>query len=352
MVTPAWNIRLVRRALRWFAWLVETLLTRTTITGLENIPRDGASPLIFAANHASTYDPVLLMLHIPLAVRPVGPGDFKLLWPASWVVENLGVIRIQRGAADRESLKIMTEVLKNGENLSLFPEGGTWEKRLDDVKPGVAYLSLTTGARIIPISIGGSYGVWRKIARLQRPKLTLHFSPPMPVVQSHDRKQRGEDLRQASLDLMQIIYDHLPAEEQARYDLYARQQFRGQIEAVPATLTLAGLPDFSALAELVSKPNLFSPLHQNLKLPLGPLMNQHRFYSGLEMNEAATALLEAFQAPLKDYLPYRMGAKKAAQALVELEALRHLSQQAMDQDVVLRFRPSVEVLDHPLPPNE
>lgn len=352
MANPTITIRLVRIGLRLFAWIVERLLTRTTVTGLENVPHDGANPLIFAANHASTYDPVLLMLHIPVTVRPVGPGDFKLLWPASWVVEHLGVIRIQRGAADRESIKMMTEVLSSGQNLSLFPEGGTWEKRLDDVKPGVAYLSLATGARIIPVSIGGSYGVWRKIARLQRPKITLHFSPPMPPIQSPDRKQRGEMLHRASLDLMGIIYQHLPQEEQARYDLHARQQFSGQLEAIPATLDLADLPDFSVLAELVSKRNLFSPLHVNLQLPLGPLLNQHRFYSGLEVNDAVNALLDTFQTTLKDYLPYRMGNKKAAQALIELEALRQVSQQAMDQDVVLRFRPQVEVLDQPLPPNE
>lgn len=169
---PAW------RLLRALALLIEALFTRTRITGLENIPHDSETPLIFAANHASTYDVVLLMLHIPVPIHPVGPADFKLLFPANLLVKWAGVILIHRGLADKDSIKRMSEVLKAGGHLALFPEGGTWEKRLDDVKPGVAYLSQSTGARIVPVAIGGSYGVWARLLRLARPEVTLHFAPP------------------------------------------------------------------------------------------------------------------------------------------------------------------------------
>src|SRR5688572_15751330 len=101
---------LILNILKPVGFLFEFLLTRTKVTGLENIPTEGG-PFIFAGNHASTYDPLLLMLHIPLPIRAVGPGDFKLLWPGNWLVEYMGVIRIQRGSADRESLKQMTAAL-------------------------------------------------------------------------------------------------------------------------------------------------------------------------------------------------------------------------------------------------
>ncbi len=341
----------ILRTLKLLSALVEAFLTRTTVTGLENIPREGG-PFIFAPNHASTYDVVVLLQHIPLPVRPVGPADFPLLFPANLLVENMGVIRILRGSADRDSLKKMSAVLKNGEHLTLFPEGGTWEKRLDDVKPGVAYLSYTTGAQIIPVAIGGTYDVWRRILRLQRPHIAVHFCEPMPPVEITDRKQRAQELRAASLAVMQAIYDHLSPEERARYDLYARQSFSATLEAAPAELMpKAQQSDFSVLAELISKPNLFSPLVHNLKLPLAPFQHTDRFFPAAEVLNAVAALQVTLTETLPEFLNYRLGDDKAARGLAELDELYRVAAAAMPQDVFLRFTPQVTLHEAPLPPN-
>lgn len=345
------KLSLAGRLAKGLGRLLEKLLTRTTVIGVENVPLDGSTPLIFAGNHASTYDSFLLMLHVPLPVRAAGPGDFKLLFPANLLVERAGVIRIQRGAADKESLKKMTEVLKNGENLILFPDGGTWEKRLDDVKPGVVYLSHTTGARIVPVAIDGTYQVWEKIFRLKRPPIRIQFLPPLPPVQITDRKRRQEELQQASLALMQLIYTHLSPQEQARYNLHARQKFSGKLEFAPNVLESQPQSEFGVLAELISKPNLFSPLYRNLKLPLKPFVHHSRFYPAELFKSAATALLYTFTEDLKDYLPYRLGNQKSQQGLAELEELLSLSQQAVERDLAMRFTPFVEVMSDPLPPN-
>ncbi len=343
--------RWLLRALNVISAFIEIVFTRTRVTGLENVPHEGG-PFIFAPNHASTYDVVVLMRHMPLPVRPVGPGDFPLLFPANLLVEKMGIIRIMRGSADRESLKKMSAVLKNGENLSLFPEGGTWEKRLDDVKPGVAYLSYTTGAQIIPVSIGGTYDVWRHILRLERPQIILHFAPPMPPVEVPDRKRRAEDLRAASLSLMQTIYDHLPPDEQSRYDLHARQRFSATLESVPVGVWHAPTDtDFGVLAELVSKPNLVGPLADNLRLPLQPLLDADNFYPAAAVLNAVAALQVALTETLPEFLNYRLGDVKAARGLEELTALYHAASEALAQEVWLRFAPAVHVEDEPLPPN-
>lgn len=340
---------LLRSLLRLLGRIIEILLTRTTVTGFENIPAEGA--LIFAGNHASTYDPVLVMNHLPITTRLVGPGDFKLLFPANVIVERLGVIRIQRGAADRDSLKEMTAVLKAGQRLALFPEGGTWEKRLDDVKPGAAYLALTTGAQIIPVAIGGTYQVWWKIFTFQRPYLTLYFAPPLPPIESQDRKQRNEALQQASLKLMEIIYHHLPPVEQARYDLHTRQQFSAMLEIAPDVLEENPPTDFPVLAEVFSKPNLRSPLYHNLRLPIRPFMNHKRFYAPQQFMDAADALHHALNQTVPGYLNYRLGDRKAAAAFGELEAISKIAQEAAKKDAAMRFSPRVDILIEPLPPN-
>jgi|GEM_PF-828973 len=345
------RLRTVRFLFSFIWTILERLLTRTTVTGLENIPRDNQTPIIFAGNHASTYDPPLLMYHIPMMVRPVGPADFKLLFPANLVVENLGVIGIKRGKSDTESLKKMLGVLKGGENLALFADGGTWEKRIDDVKPGAAYLSLMSKAHIIPVAISGTYQVWSRIFQLKRPRITLHFAPPMPIVTNENRKERQQDLRHASLELMDIIHHHLTPAEQARYDLYARQQFSAQVSVLPDSLTPPD-NDFSVLAELISKPNLFSPLHRNLKLPLAPFLQPEKYHAADDFVVAVTSLHTILENELDGFMDYRVGEHKTRKFMTECEQFEAFCQDAATQDLVVRFLPKITILDTPLPPNE
>ena len=120
---------------------------------------------------------------------------------------------------------------------------------------------------------------------------------------------------------------------------------------MPDVLENKPVLDFSVLAELISKPNLFSPLHRNLKLPLSPFLKHELFHAAFEFEAASDVLLNAFTNDLKDYLDYRLGMRKAQQALVELQELKFISQQAGELDLVMRFIPQTRVLDEPLPPN-
>jgi 1-acyl-sn-glycerol-3-phosphate acyltransferase len=326
--------RRFRAFFRGLARVVEALLTRTTISGREHIPARG--PVIFASNHASTYDAVIFIAHLPPETELVGPGDFKLLFPAEHLIALAGIVRIKRAALDRESLKLMSGALADGMNLALFPEGGTWEKRLEDVKPGVAYLSQQQDVPIVPISLGGTYQVWSRIVRLQRPRIHIRFGEPLPPVQITDRRQRAQALQAASLALMQRIYEHLPAEDRARYDRAAHTHYRGRIVGQPVPPSLDETA-FDVLAELVSKPNLVSPLLHNARLPLAPLMTRGRFFSASAFVVAAERLQSAFVGTFAGYLDYRLGSDKAAAADHELDAMRRLALAAHTRGQRLRF---------------
>jgi 1-acyl-sn-glycerol-3-phosphate acyltransferase len=313
--------RFTRRVVRWLGRALLRLLTRTTITGQEHLTAEG--PVIYAANHASTFDALLLLTILPLDTVFVGPGDFKLLWPANWIVNHAGLILMKRGAVDRDGLKRMIEVLKAGGRLAMFPEGGTWEKPIDDVKSGASYLSQAAGARIVPMGFGGTYQVWTRIFRLRRPKMTITIGEPLPpVTVSADRKHRQDELQAAAVDLMHRIYDLLPRDTQARYDQLAHQRFTGHLLFDPPPIP-PPLVSFDALAELVSKPNLFSPLHRNAKLPVKPFVRAGRFYPAPIMKRAAEALLSAFSesGDFAGYLEYRLGDMKADEIRAALAAI-------------------------------
>lgn len=332
------RVRRFRAFFRPLALWIEKYLTQTTITGLDNIPTQ--RPVIFAPNHASTYDAMLLIAHLPEETELVGPGDFKLLFPANLLIALGGIVRIKRSALDRDSLKTMSSALERGLNLALFPEGGTWEKGISDVKPGVAYLSAQHNVPIVPISFGGTYQVWAKIARLQRPKITIHYGEAMPPVVIADRKQRSETLRLASMALMTRIYENLPYTDQARYDIAPWQVFHGRVYATNSAQESESM-DFAVLAELVSKPNLVSPLYRNAKLPLRPLLEHERDHPAADFVIAAERLQHAFSGDYAGYLDYRLGEAKAKAVHGELAALRALALDAHHRALRLRFVPSV-----------
>lgn len=321
-----------RRFARALARLVLRLFTRTTITGQEHLQTPG--PVIYAANHASTFDAVLFVALLPPDATFVGPGDFKLLWPGNWAIRSMGLIPMKRGAVDRAGLKHLLDVLKAGGRLGMFPEGGTWEKAISDVKSGVTYLSYAADAKLVLMAYGGTYQVWKRIARLQRPRINITIAPPLPPVSvSGTRARRQDELQAAALDLMRQLYDLLPAADQERFDRLARTRYHGVIhletltpqqaaEQAEALADLDAIP-LDALAELVLKPNLFSPLHRNAGLPLRPLVRHGRAFPAEELGRAARALRAALTTgDYANYLEYRLGDAKAEAVRAALDAIQ------------------------------
>jgi 1-acyl-sn-glycerol-3-phosphate acyltransferase len=332
--------RFLRRVLRIAGLILLRLLTRTTITGRENLDVEG--PVIYTANHASTFDALLLLILVPLDTLFVGPGDFRLLWPANWAVQFMGVVLMKRGSVDREGLKRMLDALKAGGRLALFPEGGTWEKPIHDVKSGATYLSQATGARLVPMGFGGTYRVWVRMLRLRFPRITVHIGAPLPPTQvSDDRKRRQDELQAAAVDLMRRIYDLLPPDTQARYDRLARQQFSGALRFRPDALQPPDVP-LDALAELVVKPNLFSPLRLNARLPVRPFARYGRYVPPRRMKKAADALQRAFaEGDFSGYLEYRLGEAKAAEIRAALAAISVAMDEAEARGATVAFVPTV-----------
>lgn len=304
--------------------LIEFFLTRTTYEGKHKIPKEG--PLLIVSNHASTYDAILMRMNMPRSAYFVGPGDFKLAMGGTWVLRNSGVIFTKRGSVDRQALKQMDAVLKNGDMLGIFPEGGTWEKRIKDVKAGAAYLSYTTGAPILPVAFGGTYRVWYDIFRFKRPRIVMRVGDVIPPVElSGNRKTRQEELQQASIDLMWKIYDMLPEEDQKRYDEMELQRFTGTVEVEGGD----SYEDYNELAELLLKPNLLAPLKMNSEEHNAPFTSKlGEFVPASKM----LATVQTFQALLEGeftgYLEYRIGDEKSQAVYRQLETLADLTQGA------------------------
>ena len=144
-------------------------LFRTRIDGAENIPHAGA---ILAGNHVSYLDPMLLWCASP---RPVHFMAKRELWDSrivAWGLPRLWAFPVNRGEPDRTAITTATDLLRAGELVGVFPEGGRAEdgsEALREAQGGAAFIALRAGVPIVPVAFTGTDKAWPKGAK--RPRL-------------------------------------------------------------------------------------------------------------------------------------------------------------------------------------
>jgi 1-acyl-sn-glycerol-3-phosphate acyltransferase len=179
------------------------LLFRPTVIGAENIPLDG--PVLIAPIHRSNVDFALTLFISKRKVFFMAKDSlFKvpLLGP---LITHLGAFPIHRGSADRESMAHSEAVLRQGHALVLFPEGTRKEGRqVAPLHDGAMFVAARTGAKIVPVGIGGSDRAMPKGAKLPRPaKIRIVVGEPLDPPSSNGRIARSalsaksEELRAA-----------------------------------------------------------------------------------------------------------------------------------------------------------
>lgn len=152
---------------------------REQVEGLEHVPAEG--PFILSGVHRSNIDTPLVAAVTRRRLRYMGKKEMWKFPPAAWLFTTLGGFPVNRGAADREALRTCIEVLRGGEPVVIFPEGGRRSGPvIGEIFEGAAYLSAKTGAPILPVGIGGSEAAMPIGAKFLRPvKVHLVIGPPL-----------------------------------------------------------------------------------------------------------------------------------------------------------------------------
>lgn len=157
---------------RGFMWLVRTVLGIThEVRGREHLPK---APSVILAKHQSAWETVALQDLVPEDTYCVFVLKKELLRLPffGWGLAALQSISIDR-AAGRESLNQVVaqgaDRLKRGFWIIIFPEGtrvAPGETRR--YKPGGAYLSMQTGAHVVPVALNAGE-CWPRNAFIKHP---------------------------------------------------------------------------------------------------------------------------------------------------------------------------------------
>ncbi|MCA1636919.1 MAG: AMP-binding protein [Acidobacteria bacterium] len=145
--------------------LYENVLN-TKIEGEANVPQH--TNFIVAPNHASHLDTGLVKKSLgDMAEQTVAVAAadywFDTKYKRAYMNNFTTLVPIERTGSLRQSLRHVTQILKEGYNALIFPEGGRQTTgKIAEFKPIVGYLALNNKIGILPIYIWGTYEAFPK----------------------------------------------------------------------------------------------------------------------------------------------------------------------------------------------
>ncbi|MFB2554365.1 lysophospholipid acyltransferase family protein [Herbiconiux liangxiaofengii] len=159
---------------------------RPTVIGRELVPREG--PVLFASNHLSFIDSVVITLMAPRDVRFLAKSEYFTGEGAKGRLskaffESIGAIAVDRASAtaSQDSLERGREVLEAQGAFAIYPEGTrSRDGRLYRGRTGVAWLGLTTGCPIVPVALTGTEELLPVDATIPRRRpVSIRFGEPI-----------------------------------------------------------------------------------------------------------------------------------------------------------------------------
>jgi 1-acyl-sn-glycerol-3-phosphate acyltransferase len=176
-------------------YALQTLLrvvARLDVQGLENLP---AGPFVYAMNHLSSFDTLT-----GIALGPIRQATaFAAIEHRSdpiggWILDQLGVIWVRRGEADRDAIKIALEELKNGTALATAIEGTRSRTGgLQPGKTGPAFLATRTHVPIVPGAIWGTEQIITNLKRLKRSYVHVRIGEPIHLPEGRANTEQLEE---------------------------------------------------------------------------------------------------------------------------------------------------------------
>ncbi|MBC7981604.1 1-acyl-sn-glycerol-3-phosphate acyltransferase [Candidatus Parcubacteria bacterium] len=150
--------------------------------------------IIFAPNHISEYDVLVMRYALPLLRLPLMPMYYVSMTKDHYQVDRfgwrkrfyggtlfklLGAYPAYVGMRDYQaSLINHVELLENGKAVCIFPEGkmGLETFRSGEVKGGIGFLAEHTGSHIIPVRLKGLRNInWGHVFTFRRPTIEVSY---------------------------------------------------------------------------------------------------------------------------------------------------------------------------------
>ena len=202
-----------QRVVKYFLLTLLKTVARLDTQGLENIP---AGPFVLVVNHLSSFDTLT-----GIAVAPIRQATaFAAIEHRSdpiggWILDQLGIIWVRRGEADREAIKIALDEIKGGTTIAMAIEGTRSRTGgLQRGKTGPAFLASRTSVPILPAAIWGTERIITNLKRLRRSDVHVRVGKPLRLPEG---RANTEQLEQYTDEIMLKIAAMLPPQYRGVY---------------------------------------------------------------------------------------------------------------------------------------
>jgi 1-acyl-sn-glycerol-3-phosphate acyltransferase len=182
----------------WSRLLLRLLRVGVRASGLEHAP---AGPAVYAANHASTLDILVVFGHLPVDFRIVYKKSLSLVPLVGWAIRLGGHVPMDRSHPfrARRSLDAAARRIRGGTSVVVFPEGTrSPDETVRRFKRGSFGLAIEAGVLVVPVSLAGVKAVVPRGLPSVRPgTVRVRLHPPVSVeARSADEAEAlAEDVR-------------------------------------------------------------------------------------------------------------------------------------------------------------
>jgi len=139
----------------WGRLLLGLFRVGVTSEGRAGLPE---GPAVFAANHSSALDILVVLAHLPVDVKIIYKKSLSLVPLLGWSIALGGHIPIDRSNPfrARRSLNAAAARIRSGTSVLVFPEGTrSRDGSVGHFKRGSFSLAIEAGAPVVPVSLVG-----------------------------------------------------------------------------------------------------------------------------------------------------------------------------------------------------
>jgi 1-acyl-sn-glycerol-3-phosphate acyltransferase len=164
----------------WSRALLAVLRVRVRVAGTQHAPR---GPAVYAANHASLLDILVLFGHLPVDFRIVYKRSLSLIPLVGWSIWLGGHVPIDRSHPfrARRSLETAARRIQKGTSVVVFPEGTrSPDTTVRPFKRGSFALAIEAGVPVVPVVLAGVKRVVPHGLTTLRPgRIDVELLPPV-----------------------------------------------------------------------------------------------------------------------------------------------------------------------------
>lgn len=129
--------------------------SRLKVYGKERVPRTGGC--VIAANHFHWLDPAVLGAACPRVIYYMAKIEAHRVPGLGTMIRAFGTFPVRRGESDRDAVRTMRSIVRDGRALGLFVEGTRQRSGVPgEVQPGAAMVALQEDVPVIPVAIHGT----------------------------------------------------------------------------------------------------------------------------------------------------------------------------------------------------